>query len=79
MHACTRQANRPDHDQEDPDPKGEDLCDAERLAYGSSLFGDNCTVVVAYVVDADDVAWDDDAEAFKEPVPGGAAFNAGAS
>ncbi|HEY4223966.1 MAG TPA: Stp1/IreP family PP2C-type Ser/Thr phosphatase [Myxococcota bacterium] len=40
---------------------------------------DNCTVVVAYVVDADDVAWDDDAEAFKEPVPGGAAFNAGAS
>jgi PPM family protein phosphatase len=38
---------------------------------------DNCTVVVAYVVDGEDVAWDDDAEAFKEPVPGGAAFNAG--
>lgn len=38
---------------------------------------DNCTVVVAYVVDADDVGWDDDAEAFKEVVPGGAAFNAG--
>ena len=40
---------------------------------------DNITVVVAYVVDADDVVWDDDAEAFKETVPGGAAFNAGAS
>jgi protein phosphatase len=38
---------------------------------------DNCTVIVAYVVDADDVAWQDDAEFFKETVPGGAALNAG--
>ena len=39
---------------------------------------DNITVVVAYVVDAEDVAWEDDSDAFKEPpVPGGAAFNAG--
>jgi len=39
---------------------------------------DNCTVVVAYVVDAEDVAWEDDSEIFKEPpIPGGAAFNAG--
>jgi protein phosphatase len=37
---------------------------------------DNCTVIVAYVVDGDDVAWDDDAEMFKEAIPGGAAFNA---
>jgi serine/threonine protein phosphatase PrpC len=38
---------------------------------------DNCTVVVAYVVDAEDVSWDADDDAFKEPVPGGAAYNAG--
>lgn len=39
---------------------------------------DNCTVVVAYVVDAEDVAWEDDSAAFNEPpVPGGAAYNAG--
>jgi protein phosphatase len=40
---------------------------------------DNCTVVIAYVVDVDDVSWEDDAELFQEPVPGGAAFNAGLS
>ena len=38
---------------------------------------DNCTVVVAFVVDGDDVSWEDDADSFAEPVPGGAAFNAG--
>ena len=38
---------------------------------------DNCTVVVTFVADADDVAWEDDVDAFAEPVPGGAAFNAG--
>ncbi len=38
---------------------------------------DNCTVVVGYVVDSEDVSWEDDSEAFKDPVPGGAAFNAG--
>lgn len=38
---------------------------------------DNCTVVLGFVADAEDVAWEDDAETFKEPVPGGAAYNAG--
>jgi protein phosphatase len=37
---------------------------------------DNITVVLAYVADADEVAWDDGA-APQEAVPGGAAFNAG--
>jgi PPM family protein phosphatase len=38
---------------------------------------DNCTVVVGYIVDADDVTWGDDAETFQEAIPGGAAHNAG--
>ena len=38
---------------------------------------DNCTVVVAYVVDVDDVSWQDDAATFQDATTGGAAFNAG--
>ncbi len=38
---------------------------------------DNCTVVVTFVAEAEDVAWEKDDGAFAEPVPGGAAFNAG--
>jgi protein phosphatase len=37
---------------------------------------DNCTVLVAYVVDGEDVAWQDDAEYFKDATNGGAAHNA---
>lgn len=37
---------------------------------------DNSTVVIAFVVDGEDVSWQDDAELFKETIPGGAAFNA---
>jgi serine/threonine protein phosphatase PrpC len=37
---------------------------------------DNCTVLVAYVVDGEDVAWQDDAEYFKDSTNGGAAHNA---
>lgn len=37
---------------------------------------DNITVVLAYIVDGEEVAWDDGAEEVKEAV-GGAAFNAG--
>lgn len=37
---------------------------------------DNITVVLAYVADAEEVAWDD-TFADREAVPGGAAFNAG--
>lgn len=37
---------------------------------------DNITVVLAYVADGDEVAWDDGAAAVP-PTPGGAAFNAG--
>jgi PPM family protein phosphatase len=38
---------------------------------------DNCTVVIGYVVDGDDVAWEDDLETLQQSVPGGAAYNAG--
>lgn len=38
---------------------------------------DNITVVVAYVADRTDTKWEDDADVFTQPVPGGAAFNAG--
>lgn len=37
---------------------------------------DNITVVLAYIADGDEVTWDDGADA-QEPIPGGAAFNAG--
>jgi PPM family protein phosphatase len=38
---------------------------------------DNITVVLAYVADGEEVTWADGSEG-KEPIPGGAAFNAGA-
>jgi PPM family protein phosphatase len=38
---------------------------------------DNCTVVIGFIVDADDVSWGEDANMVQESVPGGAAHNAG--
>ena len=37
---------------------------------------DNCTVLVAYAADEKEIGWEEDAQQFKEAVPGGAAFHA---